>query len=327
MVSVCHSARCSASWEPIRARTGSTMPSPGTSTASSSPVKTPERPGSWRRARPASMRPATCARAPQSGARPRSVRVRRWSATSTIASRPSRSEPLAGYGALGGGRHRRRVLRHDAALVVRLRRHVRLDPLRDLLVGEVHVEAAGVDVEGDHVAVLDGRDRAAPDRLGSDVAGHQAVGGSRETAVGEQRHLVADALPDERGRDLEHLAHAGAAGRALVANHDDVAGLDALLLDHRKALLLGTEDPGGAGVLLSLLARNLDDTALRREVAAQDHETAGGLERIVKRTDDLLRRRLLSRVGLLADRPARHGDRLGVEQTRLVEALGENTDS
>ena len=31
---------------------------------------------------------------------------------------------------------------------------------------------------------------------------------------------------DERGGDGEHLAHPGAAGRALVADHDDVAGLD-----------------------------------------------------------------------------------------------------
>ena len=36
--------------------------------------------------------------------------------------------------------------------------------------------------------------------------------------------VVSEPLADERGRHLEHLAHAGPAGRPLVADHDDVAG-------------------------------------------------------------------------------------------------------
>ena len=32
--------------------------------------------------------------------------------------------------------------------------------------------------------------------------------------------------PDDRGGDVQHLAHARPAGRALVADHDDVAGPD-----------------------------------------------------------------------------------------------------
>ena len=54
---------------------------PGTSTASSSPARTPEPPGCSRRASRASMRPATFARARPSAARRRSARVRRWSAS------------------------------------------------------------------------------------------------------------------------------------------------------------------------------------------------------------------------------------------------------
>ena len=126
------------------------------------------------------------------------------------------------------------------------------------------------------------------DRLGRDVAGHQAVGRSGEASVREQSDLVADPLADQSGGHLEHLAHPRASRRALVADHDDVAGLDALLLDDREAFLLGAEDPGRAGVLAALLSGHLDHAALRGEVAAQDHQPAGRLERVVERTDDLL---------------------------------------
>ena len=56
-------------------------------------------------------------------------------------------------------------------------------------------------------------------------------------------------LADDRRGDLEHLAHAGAADRALVADHDDVAGIDLLVLDRAEALLFGLEDPRRAGLL------------------------------------------------------------------------------
>ena len=66
-------------------------------------------------------------------------------------------------------------------------------------------------------------DRAAVDGLGRDVAGHEAVGGAAEAPVGEQRDVLAQAGAVDRGGDREHLAHAGAAGGALVADDDDVA--------------------------------------------------------------------------------------------------------
>ena len=85
---------------------------------------------------------------------------------------------------------------------------------------------AALDVERDRVAVAHRRDRAAVRRLRRDVADHQAVRRAREAAVGDQRDLLADALADERAGHVQHLAHARAAGRALVADHDHVAGLD-----------------------------------------------------------------------------------------------------
>ena len=71
----------------------------------------------------------------------------------------------------------------------------------------------------------------------------------------------------------------GAAGRALVADHDHVARLDRARLDGGEALLLGVEDARRAAVVEPLVAGELDDAALGRERAAQDREPAGRLER------------------------------------------------
>ena len=153
------------------------------------------------------------------------------------------------------------------------------------------------------------RDRAAVHGLGSDVAGHEPARGAREAAVGEQRDLVAEPLPHERRGDREHLAHARPAGGALVADHDDVAGQDLAARDGGHRRLLAVEHPRRAAVVDALVAGELDHRALGGEVAAQDREPAGGLERVGERADDLLAGRFVRRAGVLADRLAGHGDR------------------
>ena len=108
------------------------------------------------------------------------------------------------------GRHRARVLRHHALLVLRRRRLPRRDAAVDLVLRQVQLEAAVVDVELDRVAVAHRRDRAAVRRLRRDVAGHQAAGRAGEAAVREQRHRVAQPLAHQRRGDEQHLAHARA---------------------------------------------------------------------------------------------------------------------
>ena len=60
----------------------------------------------------------------------------------------------------------------------------------------------------------------------------------REAAVGEQRDGVAELgmAADGRGH-LQHLAHAGAALRAFIANHEHVAGLDLVPIARRRSSL------------------------------------------------------------------------------------------
>ena len=90
----------------------------------------------------------------------------------------------------------------------------------------------------------DERDRAAVDRLGRDVADAEAVGAAGEPAVGDERGVAAAAGALHRAGDGEHLAHARAALRALVADDDDVAGLDLAGEDRLHRRRLAVEHPG-----------------------------------------------------------------------------------
>ena len=73
---------------------------------------------------------------------------------------------------------------------------------------------------------FDERDRAARRRLRRDVADHHAVGAAGEAAVGDQADGFAEPRADQRRGRREHLAHARAALRPLVADHHHVARLD-----------------------------------------------------------------------------------------------------
>ena len=71
-------------------------------------------------------------------------------------------------------------------------------------------------VDGDRVAVLDDGERAADEGFGRDVADDEAVAAAGETAVGDERDVLAEALAHDGAGGPEHLAHAGAALRAFA---------------------------------------------------------------------------------------------------------------
>src|SRR5690606_37968604 len=106
---------------------------------------------------------------------------------------------------------------------------------------DLEVERALLSVDRDHVAVLNETDRAANGRFRSHVSDAEAPRRAREASVGDQRHLVALALAVERGRGGQHLAHAGAALGALVADHEHFAFLVRASIDGAKGILLAIE--------------------------------------------------------------------------------------
>ena len=79
--------------------------------------------------------------------------------------------------------------------------------------------------------------------------------------------------------------------------------------------------------MAALVAGELDDRALGGEVAAQDREPAGRLERVAQGADHLLPGRLAGGGGDLADRLAGDGRGILVQKPRLRQALREQRDA
>ena len=107
---------------------------------------------------------------------------------------------------------------------------------------QVHHVLLGVD--GDDVAVAHQRDGSAVLRLGRHVADDEAVGAAGEAAVGEERHVLAEARAHDDGGGRQHLRHAGPALRALVADHDHAALADLAALDGVRACPPRSRRPG-----------------------------------------------------------------------------------
>ena len=89
------------------------------------------------------------------------------------------------------------------------------------------------------------------------------------------------------------------------------------------AVVLGVEDAGGAGVEDALVAGHLDDAALGGEVALEDDEAAGGLERVVDGVDDFLVGGLDGVLGFFGEGLAGDGHLAAVDEAGAEETLGE----
>ena len=119
----------------------------------------------------------------------------------------------------------------------------------------------------------------------------------------------------------------GPPGGTFVADDDERAGFDVLVDHGLEAGLLAVENAGGAGKGVALLAGDLDDTAIGRQVAAQDEDAAGGLEGVVGGVDDLLAGGFHGGLGHLGDGAAVHVALVAVQQAELVEFAGDNGQS
>src|SRR5205823_4079243 len=87
---------------------------------------------------------------------------------------------------------------------------------------------------------------------------------------------------------IEHFLHAGAATRSLVADDDDVAGLDLVGEDRLDAGVLAFKYPRRPGEFQDRLvdARRLHDAAVERQIALQHGKAAIFREWRLRRTDD-----------------------------------------
>src|SRR5438045_8732180 len=97
------------------------------------------------------------------------------------------------------------------------------------------------------------------------MADAEAARAAREATVGDQRNLVACTLAVKRRGGGQHLAHAGAALGALVADDEDVAVLVGAVLDGGETVLLTIEHQRRTAKLQLGHAGYLDDGAFWRQ--------------------------------------------------------------
>src|SRR5688572_28799179 len=147
---------------------------------------------------------------------------------------PHRSAIGAG-GELGVGLERRRHLASAWLLGLELARRAALHELR---LGDAQLDAAPGDVDADAIAALHERDVAARRRLRRDMPDRETAGAAGEATVGDQRASFTEALRLDVARRIQHLLHAGAAARAFVTHHHDVARLHHIVQDRVDGLVL-----------------------------------------------------------------------------------------
>src|SRR5262249_19562358 len=169
----------------------------------------------------------------------------------------------------------------------------------DLFIGKLDVEPSFFDIDDDDVTFAQRGDGAARGGFGRDVADHQSARGATETPVGHQRHALAQATAFDGRRHAQHLAHSGAAFRAFVADHHDVAVFDLFARYGFHRVLLAFEDSRGAAMVRALVPRDLDDRAFGREVPFQDHKPAARFDRVVSGVDHVLPRGLIYQLRFL----------------------------
>ena len=91
--------------------------------------------------------------------------------------------------------------------------------------------------------------------FGRHVADDEAGRAAGEAAVGDERDVRRQPGADDRAGRRKHFRHAGPALRAFVADNDDVALLDLLLLHRGQHLFFRVEAVGGAGETAGLPCR------------------------------------------------------------------------
>src|SRR5580698_6193134 len=120
------------------------------------------------------------------------------------------------------------------------------------------------------------------------MSDHEAVAAAGEAAVGDEGDLVTKAPSHDGARRGQHLAHAGAPARPLVADHNDVTSAHAAGEDRLGGAFLALEYPRPALEALALLAGDLGHRALGCQVPVQHHEVAVLLQGVREWPDNLL---------------------------------------
>jgi hypothetical protein len=118
------------------------------------------------------------------------------------------------------------------------------------------------------------------------VADDEAVAAAAEAAVGDERDVFAEALAHDGAGRGKHLAHAGAALRAFVADDDDVALLDLAVEDGLQRVSSESNTMALPVKLEAFLAGDLGDRAAGARLPLKMTRWLSFLIGLSKRADD-----------------------------------------
>ena len=121
------------------------------------------------------------------------------------------------------------------------------------------------DIDHDAITLFDERDRTTVDSFRRDMTDAEPVRATREPSIGDQRGIGTAARALHRTRDRQHLAHARPTLRAFVADHDHIAGFDAIGKDRFHRRFLTVEDARATFEVGEVDASHLHHCTLRGE--------------------------------------------------------------
>mmetsp|Transcript_5024 Transcript_5024/g.8061 ORF Transcript_5024/g.8061 Transcript_5024/m.8061 type:complete len:444 (+) Transcript_5024:422-1753(+) len=116
----------------------------------------------------------------------------------------------------------------------------------------------------------------------------EAVRATGEAAVSDERHFVAQSRAHNSRCRRQHFGHTRTTLGTLVADDNDVAGLDFLAVERGHHVLLAVKHGGGTREGLALLASDLGDGPLGRNVAVQNLQVTRLLDGGLDGEDDFL---------------------------------------
>ena len=106
------------------------------------------------------------------------------------------------------------------------------------------------------------------------MANTEPAGCAGKTAIGNERDFIAHALTVNSGCGGQHFAHARAAFRAFVTDHDNVAFFVIALFNGIKSIFFAVKATRDASENQIFHASDFNQRAFRGEIALQANNTA-----------------------------------------------------
>jgi len=100
--------------------------------------------------------------------------------------------------------------------------------------------------------------------------------------------MIGEVLPDKGRGHAEHFAHTGTASGAFIADDDNVAFINSVILNDFETGFFALENTGCAFKEKRAVACEFDDAAFRREVAVENTVTAARFHRVCKLANHVL---------------------------------------